>query len=1172
MTRIETKRGLLLIAGLLLLPAGFAVADWGFQHGDEYGTNRASGVGQISNSAGRAPAFAWSIEREPTRLEEALLRDYNGDGEPEVLIVASGAITALNPQTGQAWWTSPFQGIDSLIGAGDVDGNPATTELLASSNSAAGALHFIDAPSGGLQGAISGLPDLSGVDAREVVLYDLDDDGVDEIIHPAGLYGLGSLFVSDPSAGLTNPSRLEVPLYDYTNMTPPRVGDLLGTGTPAIAVNQGNKHALFTVCEPTDAGASCDDGPGTLCLCSQGVFWLAHPLYSFGPSWTMDVDGDGTDEVVEVPNNARYTRAVSVLDFADGMASGTPDVAATRQWYRRYMGTEPAALLEPLQEGPLDLDGDGDLEIVVSFVNNDGNDTDSAGTTPNEDGIDHPNALSIGVFDATNGDLLVSVLDAVAYGTVDLDGDGTLELVTSPATAGTWTYEEGLTGLEMDCSAGPCTLDPAWAAPDRTLEPNLEELVDLRLPAATVHTVNADSTGPAELLVYFDGDLEAITADGAGGFTTVVSRTLQLEEELVTSDPETNTALLSTESEATVVDRGLLTIGAPIPLFSRDWTRFAAASFDGGVREAPVFDGGIFQTSLEPSTMGDADHELLPDWAMATDLDGDGTAEAVSYRNAGLEEPSFEIRVDRWNDSTSEFDEVWTFDSASEAQLTGFGIGRSIHFAHGDFDNVGSRDVVLSAGGAGEYHLLVLDGDTGALDHVFDITLGPAAQTPVLVADMVDATGAAGTDGIDDVVVPSQSLVEVLSIASGLLSSVATGFPHVVGAYGDVDSDGDVELVSTISVSLGNKMDVLDIEGPGPATYVWGPQDLDLQTGSTQVMAMAEIDDNAGLDILYTTAAAALLAIRGDTGDEIRAPLYLSDGGLSTSPTVGAAGLLSLLVLDVDDDGYEEAIVGSLDGWIYAIDVDVADPAAPGLAWAIEAASAVRALAAADTDGDGYDEILVSTDNGLGSVIDGVGADLTIEQPVEGDCIPSSVFEVSGTALGLSTVEIFFGGSSISGDVDASSGTWAGDAEARAPGAFLLEARGKDASGVVALVATKTLQVGADLDEDGWFACADCDDDDPDRSPGTEEICEDGIDQDCDGEDLECEDPTPGDDDDDDDDSTAADDDDTGDDDDTTEPGGCADGCEGCASGGSAAPGVGWLLAGVLVLGRRRRR
>jgi hypothetical protein len=42
-----------------------------------------------------------------------------------------------------------------------------------------------------------------------------------------------------------------------------------------------------------------------------------------------------------------------------------------------------------------------------------------------------------------------------------------------------------------------------------------------------------------------------------------------------------------------------------------------------------------------------------------------------------------------------------------------------------------------------------------------------------------------------------------------------------------------------------------------------------------------------------------------------------------------------------------------------------------------------------------------------------------------------------------------------------------------------------------------------DKDEDGSFANEDCDDDDDERYPGADDIPEDGIDQDCDGEDAQ---------------------------------------------------------------------
>ena len=113
--------------------------------------------------------------------------------------------------------------------------------------------------------------------------------------------------------------------------------------------------------------------------------------------------------------------------------------------------------------------------------------------------------------------------------------------------------------------------------------------------------------------------------------------------------------------------------------------------------------------------------------------------------------------------------------------------------------------------------------------------------------------------------------------------------------------------------------------------------------------------------------------------------------------------------------------------------------------------------------------------------------------------------------------------------------------------------------------------VAADTDGDGTGACdGDCDDSDPSIGPDAEELCDNNIDDDCDGLVDDDDDDCGG--------SVVDTDDETGeppvvDDtgpDDTGEAD--KDGCEGCASGGAAGGGglLGLLLAGLVV--RRRRR
>jgi len=119
-----------------------------------------------------------------------------------------------------------------------------------------------------------------------------------------------------------------------------------------------------------------------------------------------------------------------------------------------------------------------------------------------------------------------------------------------------------------------------------------------------------------------------------------------------------------------------------------------------------------------------------------------------------------------------------------------------------------------------------------------------------------------------------------------------------------------------------------------------------------------------------------------------------------------------------------------------------------------------------------------------------------------------------------------------------------------------------------------TMYVEMDADGDGFTSDEDCDDDDPHTYPGGIELCDDGIDNDCDGatdaQDTDCGgtgDDDTGDDDDDDDDVIG--------DDDSAGPAGDDDGASGCgcrtATGQGAVTATGGLLLLGLLLARRLR-
>ncbi len=1152
---IKTSRSGALVCALVASMAIPALANWSFQRGSVEADNRQELPGDIDVVPGISMIF--DSERRALPSESTFV-DANRDGSLDILMPFRGSIGLFDPAAGGFSWVSPNLGIDGLVGLGDFDGDGDSSEVLALSRDVGGGLHIIDIESGALLASIGGLTALTGVRSSETALYDFDGDGSPEIVFAANLGGLGSMWVARFLPDYSGYALVELEYIHYNQLTIPRAGKLFPDGGLGIALHQGYYYSLWTVCEASDAEAICDPQTGELCFCAHGRTDAVNPLLQFqAPEHVVDMEGDGDEEMIEIMGRAPWGRAVQLFDLELAFDGPESDIFAARVWSWDHAQQDPIAQLNAPDTDPVDLDGDGDLDVVVNYANNGTAEVDPDGL-PLDDGLDLVGGVGVVIYDGPSGEVLLALPDTFAWGTEDLDGDGTPELITSPVTD--WEFGDGISGRQLVCSP-TCSAEPVWTDGSRRLDADLAVYEDQSLPRARLILTEADGTDGAELVVYGAGGPEVVEPD-AGALSVLASVAvpppyniegatgggvvLSAGESLQSFDP-----MLAPTSDATEVP-------SQGPL---DWRVFDVSAAGPSVT---VVDGVAHWDDGGPQEV-----ELGGDIAFAQDLDGDGLTELVSFANAGVDDAEqLRVRVHAWDDGAGTFALRWELLADSVASLEGARSAGGIHWAPGNFDGAGALDVAFVATIDSLPKVVILDGDNGDLDTLLIPSGRPATQSGFRPADVVDGGGLPGTDGIDDILFLTNAQLEILSIGQPAPLTPITLQAHgYVAAWADLDGDGTDELFTTVSSALSNLGEAIALPG-GIPTAQWGTIDLGPMTGTPNLLSFSPLDAEAGLDILYLNGDGALTARAGTSGSMLGGyPVYLADGGLpATQPDAGDVPT-SIVVLDVDDDGFEEAVVGTSRGWVYALDLDPAEVGAPSLLWAVQVSAGVHSVGAADADGDGYSEIIVAIDDATVVVLDPGVVTLEITGPEPTDCHGEAAIEITGNSTGLATINLFANGVLAEADIDASAGAWSGTVTLSTAGLYSIRADGFDGDGALVVVAFHEVEFEGDADGDGTTECGgDCAPDDATQGPLVEEICEDGLDQDCDGEDAEC---PEGDDDDsasipDDDYATAAPDDD---DDSASDPDDGCD-CENSIGGGTSS----LALLFPLLLARRRRR
>jgi hypothetical protein len=908
----------LVIALMVALAAQPARADWPLPRANPQRTAAAAGVSDL-----RQPVPYWRhYLGGAIGSRGVMFLDVDHDSLGEVLMVSGGKLMAKERDNALIWET-PVLGISEIVAARDLDGDGAIEIVVRSSKQ----VYFIEPATGRVlwEQPADDFGYLGGVRVG-----DLDGDGVDDLL----VQECGCCRINNGNTGF---------MYSFAAGfdAAPAVQK---KWTMASVRCGGHKSMVIVDIDGDGANEVTEGWSDGIAVLDGATGQPVAPRLILGPRSAesqcipADIDGDGAQELVCLQNSGpqedpRASHRLYVIEYV--AASGSTPARLQVRW-DQTVGEVPRRVAISAS-AVSDLDGDGKLEIVVSGMHE---------QTQLWDGY---------VYDASSGSLLASIPGALVAGVIQ-QAHGKMIV---------YTDRTAVMAVQFDRQQQPVPFLGGWElGAGRVIHQPDWERAAISHVASELLTFDVNSDGVVdELFVVNTGESGGLIAYNATSYWpwavaigTTGKSTSVLAAWVTPALPGEPARVLMASSDGIlkILDIGLLPIAGGLRFGGYhprgDWRYLymtpAVADLGDGADSVVLTDsrGALVRIDARNASLA-VPPEVpwsVPGMTGPMVLPGlDGGAPGIVCQETALGGDHSVVVLD-----------------AGGTRLRSAEVGGQLlsDIVPAQLDGDGIADFIIQWGERDDLELRHRAYSGATLDTLWDATPQFKGTTRLPAGGaVVDWNG----DGVDDFVHQYYSTQILSGVDGSILGESEENGVYFMPIVLNVDGDPESELIlqagfdpaAILDANLQTLWTSTDDDRPypyGAVAAVCPDRVPRLIEGSLRHPSRLKLTELGGVARgSYRTVVLAGGQLFEDEDSAATAGVFM---GQLTSTSVHD---------NLMGDGRPIAVVGSEDGWLYAIEGCTGE-----LAFAVPFAASVGAIAFGDTDGDGKDEIIVAVADG----------------------------------------------------------------------------------------------------------------------------------------------------------------------------------------------------------------